>query len=220
MCSDIVYGFIQDRIAHYYEREFDVMHRPDNDLVLKAVERSISAIPSFVIHNTGPFELNKLKYLDRFPRNEIRENYQFRICALLHPKNPLAYATLTSLLYTGDCTDKSNNIGWYSLRDYVYLKRSWKREPIGILSAQLAQLLATYLKIRDDSVAEPSIANMGLVEIGLREQMATEPTLLFYMDVPFDALAWMVMNINQLLGLRCDFDDTYGYRLFHMMLPW
>ena len=61
---------------------------------------------------------------------------------------------------------------------------------------------------------------MGLVEIGLRELMPTEPTLLFYMDVPFDSLAWMVMNMNQLLGLRCDHDNTYGYRLFHMMLPW
>ena len=80
------------------------MHRPDNDLVLKAVERSIAAIPAFMIRNAGPFELDKLKYLERFPHKEIRENYQFRICALLHPKNPLAYATLTSLLYTGDET--------------------------------------------------------------------------------------------------------------------
>ena len=37
---------------------------------------------------------------------------------------------------------------------------------------------------------------MGLVEIGMREQMVTEPTLLFYMDVPTNCLAWMMMNFN------------------------
>ena len=80
-------------------------------------------------------------------------------------------------------------------------------------------MLLTFLRLDSTFIPMPDIATMALIEIGERSDMLTDPSLMFYMDVPYICLASMLINLQTLISLVVDRTEGIEYRLFSMIVP-
>lgn len=89
--------------------------------------------------------------------------HQFRIGVLFKPKNPSMSAMLTTLFYTGSLDKTTNEIDYFNLRSYVYLRNPEIRPPPGDISRQLANMLDTLIRLDGTNTPVPDIATMALI---------------------------------------------------------
>ena len=80
-------------------------------------------------------------------------------------------------------------------------------------------MLLTFLRIDSTFIPVPDIASMALIEVADRSDMLTDPSLMFYLDVPQICLAWMLMNLQTMVSLVAENHDGINYRLFSMLVP-
>ena len=80
-------------------------------------------------------------------------------------------------------------------------------------------MLLTFLRLDSTFIPMPDIATIALIEIGERSDMLTDPSLMFYMDVPYVWLASMLINLQTLISLVVDRTEGIEYRLFSMIVP-
>jgi hypothetical protein len=131
--------------------------------------------------------------------SELQHGYQYRVSVLLQPRNEFMYAHFVNRFYTGDVGEESVEIGGYSLVDAIYKYKHQVHDLQGSVPRILATLLAGFIGCDSLQVAKPDIANMQLLKIGERASMMTEPTLLFYLDIPPRYANLLCLNLLQLL---------------------
>ena len=133
------------------------------------------------------------------PVSELQHGYQYRVSVLLQPSNEFMYAHFVNRFYTGDVAEESLEIGGYSLVDAIYKYKHQVHDLQGSVPRILATLLAGFIGCDSMQVAKPDIANMRLLKIGERASMMTEPTLMFYIDIPPRYASLLCLNLLQLL---------------------
>ena len=80
-------------------------------------------------------------------------------------------------------------------------------------------MLQLYVRIDSNHIPTPDVATMALIEIANRQHMMTNPSLMFFIDVPHACVSWMLINLQTMIDVLKDNTDGLEHRLFTSVIP-
>ena len=101
----------------------------------------------------------------------------------------------------------------------MYLRYPECTPPPGAMCRQLADMLQLYVRLDSSHIPTPDVATMALIEIADRPKMMTNPSLMFFIDVPHACVSWMLVNLHDMVEVLKDATDGLEHRLFTSVIP-
>ena len=101
----------------------------------------------------------------------------------------------------------------------MYLRYPECTPPPGAMCRQLADMLQLYVRLDSSHIPTPDVATMALIEIADRPKMMTNPSLMFFIDVPHACVSWMLVNLHAMVDVLKDATDGLEHRLFTSVIP-
>ena len=101
----------------------------------------------------------------------------------------------------------------------MYLRYPECTPPPGAMCRQLADMLQLYVRLDSSHIPTPDVATMALIEIADRPKMMTNPSLMFFIDVPHACVSWMLVNLQTMVDVLKDATEGLEHRLFTSVIP-